>query len=239
MGKSAAKAIVVGASGGIGQAIVSALYQTQHYRVISVSRSAENEVSHCHFQSDYSEPSIRNVTEQINALDGHLARLIICNGVLHGHDFQPERALKRLSASTMNHVLQTNTVTPALWLGGFMDALKQAPEPRVVAFSARVGSIGDNNLGGWYSYRASKAALNMVLKCAAIELARLNPNAKLLAFHPGTTDTAMSKPFQKGVAEGKLFTPAFVADRLLGILEALEPDGELAFLDWDEKPIVW
>ena len=120
-----------------------------------------------------------------------------------------------------------------------MDALKHAPDPRIAVFSARVGSISDNQLGGWYSYRASKAALNMVLKCAAIELARLNPRAKLVAFHPGTTDTNMSKPFQKGVPAEKLFSPDFVASRLLVSLDSIVPDGELAFLDWDGKAIAW
>lgn len=236
---SKAKAIVIGASGGIGYATAAALRETQQFQVISVSRSDNHDASDSHFSCDYRESSIRDVAGQISALDGPIARLIVCNGVLHGDNFQPERALKRLDAAAMAHVFQANTITPTLWLSAFMDALKQAPEPRIAVFSARVGSIGDNQLGGWYSYRASKAALNMVLKCSAIELARLNPRAKLVAFHPGTTDTSMSKPFQKGVAAEKLFPPDFVASRLLNTLDSTVPDGELAFLDWDGKPIAW
>jgi NAD(P)-dependent dehydrogenase (short-subunit alcohol dehydrogenase family) len=126
-----------------------------------------------------------------------------------------------------------------LWLAAFTTAIKNADELRIAVFSARVGSLTDNGLGGWCSYRASKAALNMSLKCAAIEYARLNKNAKLIAFHPGTTDTAMSKPFQKGVPEGKLFEPSFVAHRLITLLDAIASDGELSYIDWDGKTIPW
>lgn len=239
MTESKAKAIVIGASGGIGHATVAALGATQQFHVISVSRADRNDMSDSHFSCDYTESSIRDIAQQISVLDGAIGRLIVCNGVLHGDYFRPERALKRLDAATMTHVLHANTITPTLWLSAFMDALKHAPDPRIAVFSARVGSISDNQLGGWYSYRASKAALNMVLKCAAIELARLNPRAKLVAFHPGTTDTNMSKPFQKGVPAEKLFSPDFVASRLLGSLDCIVPDGELAFLDWDGKAIAW
>jgi NAD(P)-dependent dehydrogenase (short-subunit alcohol dehydrogenase family) len=109
----------------------------------------------------------------------------------------------------------------------------------VAVLSARVGSIGDNRLGGWYGYRASKAALNMFLQTAAVEYARRARRVKLLAFHPGTTDTALSAPFQKNVAAGKLFTPDFVAQRLLGLMDAAEPDGRLGFLDWAGKTVPW
>ena len=107
-----------------------------------------------------------------------------------------------------------------------------------------MGSIGDNRLGGWYAYRSSKAALNMLLQNMAIEYARRVKNVKLIAFHPGTTDTALSKPFQATVPEGKLFTPEFVAERLLDIMNgtAVDPemmDGQLAYLDWDNKQIPW
>ena len=106
-------------------------------------------------------------------------------------------------------------------------------------FSARVGSIEDNRLGGWYSYRASKAALNMMLKSTAIEFARRSKNIKLIAFHPGTTDTTLSEPFQKNVPVGKLFQPSFVAQQLLSILEDVSVDGRASFLDWKGNDIDW
>ena len=105
--------------------------------------------------------------------------------------------------------------------------------------SARVGSIADNHLGGWYSYRCAKAALNMGLKSAAIELARRAKGIKLVAFHPGTVDTPLSEPFQKNVAPEKLFEPAFVAERLDEILAAHAADGELSYLDWAGKAVPW
>ena len=116
----------------------------------------------------------------------------------------------------------------------------KGPERCVVAaLSARVGSIGDNRLGGWYAYRSSKSALNMMLRSLAIEYARRVKNVKLISFHPGTTDTALSKPFQASVPEGKLFTPQFVARQLCAIMESAEINGELSYLDWDNKVIPW
>ena len=106
-------------------------------------------------------------------------------------------------------------------------------------FSARVGSISDNRLGGWYSYRASKAALNMMIKTAAIELARRAKNIKLIAFHPGTTDTPLSKPFQKNVPENKLFSAEFVAKQLLDIVENTPIDQSPSYLDWQGETINW
>jgi len=109
----------------------------------------------------------------------------------------------------------------------------------VAALSARVGSINDNHLGGWYAYRSSKAALNMMLRTLSIEYARRVKNVKLIAFHPGTTDTALSKPFQTSVPAEKLFTTEFVAARLCRIMHDAEIDGQLSYLDWDNKSIPW
>ena len=109
----------------------------------------------------------------------------------------------------------------------------------MAALSARVGSIGDNHLGGWYAYRSSKAALNMMLRTLSIEYGRRVKNVKIISFHPGTTDTALSKPFQASVPSDKLFTPEFVAGRLYGIMAEAEIDGQLSYLDWDNKAIPW
>jgi NAD(P)-dependent dehydrogenase (short-subunit alcohol dehydrogenase family) len=130
-------------------------------------------------------------------------------------------------------------VVPSLWLAALSQSLTRGSSCKIAALSARVGSISDNRLGGWYSYRASKAALNMVMKSAAIEYSRRLPGVKIVAFHPGTTDTALSRPFQRGVPEGKLFAPDFVAQRLASLLDSIEVDGELSFLDWDGKKIEW
>jgi NAD(P)-dependent dehydrogenase (short-subunit alcohol dehydrogenase family) len=109
----------------------------------------------------------------------------------------------------------------------------------ISVLSARIGSIDDNRSGGWYSYRASKAALNMLLKTAAIEYARRAKNVKLITFHPGTTDTALSKPFQRSVKPDNLFTPEFVAKHLVNIMNNQTVDGELSFIDWENEAIAW
>lgn len=233
------KAAVVGGGGGIAAAIVTALVAQGYDAVHSISRSVStsSEPGVRHWSSDYSAASIEQVAGAIAECPGKLERLIICNGVLQGDGFRPERALRQLDATVTEKIFHINTVLPMLWLGAMQTALKDAEQPRIAVLSARVGSIEDNRLGGWYSYRASKAALNMMLRCASIEFSRLNRQAQLLAFHPGTVDTDLSKPFQRGVPEGKLFTPQFVADRLVALLDTIPSTGSLQYLDWDGQPI--
>lgn len=233
------KAIVIGASGGIASALIEQLLASKQYTVHSVSRRSDGPAGCQHWVSDYSDDSMASVATSLAEAPGELARVFITNGILHGDDLRPERALKQLRRDSLQRTLEANTIVPMLWLSALADALKCAPAPKVAVLSARIGSLGDNGLGGWHSYRASKAALNMMLKCAAIELKRTNPQAKFLAFHPGTTDTALSKPFQRGVPEDKLFTPEFVAERLLSIVDELPRDGELSYLDWAGKTIPW
>jgi len=234
----AQKAVIIGA-GGIGVALADKWQQSGHYDVHVVSRDTSIDSSWQGWQSDYSDESLAQISAGIAAAPGELSRLVITNGVLQGDGFRPERALRQLSRTAMARVLEINTVLPMLALAAFESQLKNVSRPRVAVLSARVGSIGDNRLGGWYSYRASKSALNMMLQCAAIELHRVNRSLKLIAFHPGTTDTPLSKPFQRGVPADKLFTPKFVADQLSAILDTIETDGRLSYLDWAGEPIPW
>ena len=233
-----AKAVVVGAGGGIGAAVAREL-AARDYAVHTVSRSQVS-VEGCggqHWCSDYSESSIDAVAQAIAESPGSLERLVITNGILHGESFRPERALEHIDAGVAQEVFQVNTLLPMQWLAAFSGALKQAELPRIAVLSARVGSIEDNRLGGWYSYRASKAALNMMLKSASVEFARRSKRAQLIAFHPGTVDTALSEPFQRGVPEDKLFSPLFVAQRLVELMDEVPTSGDLLYLDWDGKPI--
>jgi NAD(P)-dependent dehydrogenase (short-subunit alcohol dehydrogenase family) len=232
------KAVIIGA-GGIGLALADKWQESGQYDVHVVSRSIPAEAQWQGWQSDYSDESLVEISAGIAAVPGELSRLVITNGVLQGDGFRPERALRQLSRSAMAHVLEINTVLPMIALAAFESQLKNVSRPRVAVLSARVGSIGDNHLGGWYSYRASKSALNMMLQCAAIELHRVNRTLKLIAFHPGTTDTPLSKPFQRGVPADKLFTPEFVADQLTAILDTIESDGRLSYLDWAGELIPW
>ena len=239
-------ALVVGAAGGIGAAVLErCLCDSAYARVFAVSRGpqpAELGSFDSRLQwltSDYSETSVAGICEQITQGGFHLRRVIICNGILHNQRLTPEKSLDKVNREAMHEVFDANVVVPALWVSTLLGHLRKSASCVIAVLSARVGSISDNRLGGWYSYRSSKAALNMFLKTASIEYARRAPQVKLVAFHPGTTDTALSQPFQRGVPEGKLFSPAFVAERLSLQLDSMHPDGELTFVDWDARPIPW
>jgi NAD(P)-dependent dehydrogenase (short-subunit alcohol dehydrogenase family) len=239
-------ALVLGASGGLAQAIISELMADADIdTVIAVSRNPAPEhfstgpVTPIWIETEYSEPAMAAVVEQLQPFSGRITRVVICHGILHGDSLWPEKRLEDISAESLQTVFQANTVVPVLWLKLLHRLLKSKQRCVVAALSARVGSIGDNHLGGWYAYRSSKAALNMMLRTLSIEYGRRVKNVKIISFHPGTTDTALSKPFQASVPSDKLFTPAFVAERLCGIMAEAEIDGQLSYLDWDNKAIPW
>jgi NAD(P)-dependent dehydrogenase (short-subunit alcohol dehydrogenase family) len=239
-------ALVLGASGGLAQAIISELMEDADIdTVIAVSRNPAPEhfstgpVTPIWIETEYSEPAMAAVVEQLQPFAGRITRVVICHGILHGDSLWPEKRLEDISAESLQTVFQANTVVPVLWLKLLHRLLKSKQRCVVAALSARVGSIGDNHLGGWYAYRSSKAALNMMLRTLSIEYGRRVKNVKIISFHPGTTDTALSKPFQASVPSDKLFTPAFVAERLCGIMAEAEIDGQLSYLDWDNKAIPW
>ncbi len=246
MSKETKTALVIGAGGGIGQATVAALAE-RFEQVVAVSRqpgapSALAPLAGVRWLGvGTDEAAIAAAAETVAGyVEGRsLARVVIATGTLHGDDYRPEKALRELRAETLGHLYQVNAVLPLLWLAALEPLLRRSDEAAVAVLSARVGSIGDNRLGGWYGYRASKAALNMLLRSAAVELARRAPGVALLAFHPGTTDTALSKPFQARVPAHKLFSPASVADALLARLDEARADGELHFVDYAGEAIPW
>lgn len=239
-------ALVLGASGGLAQAIIGKLMADPEIgTVIAISRSAAPEnvsagiVKPIWIETEYTEPAMAAVVEQLQSFAGRITRVVICHGILHSETLWPEKRLEDISAEALQSVFQANTVVPVLWLKLLHRLLKSKQRCVVAALSARVGSIGDNHLGGWYAYRSSKAALNMMLRTLSIEYGRRVKNVKIISFHPGTTDTALSKPFQASVPSDKLFTPEFVAERLCGIMNEAEIDGQLSYLDWDNKSIPW
>jgi len=242
-------ALVLGAGGGIGSAMVAEfLSDPSITHVYAISRkdqsSFDNKISSSKdkliwLKSSYSESAMENVARVLEVHSGKISRVCICHGVLHAGAMVPEKRFEDISENNLHEILQCNTIIPALWMKVLFRILKGKKDCVVSVLSARVGSIQDNHLGGWYSYRASKAALNMILKSLAIEYRRRAKNVKILAFHPGTTDTALSKPFQSSVASNKLFTPQFVAEKLSTIMDTIIIDGELSFLDWDGKLISW
>ncbi|MCB2427447.1 SDR family NAD(P)-dependent oxidoreductase [Methylophaga pinxianii] len=234
--------LVIGGSGQIAQAIIAKLLSdltADSIVVVSRSPRPDSFSDVVWYQSEYDEASIGKLSMQFYDQQRSFEKVFICIGILHDDEVKPEKRLEQLTAAAISHVININTITPVLWLKHLLPVLKRSDLCQVTIFSARVGSIQDNQMGGWYSYRASKAALNTLLKSTAIEYGRRAQHVKLLAFHPGTTDSPLSRPYSANVPNDKLFSPDFVVDRLFAILKTLPNDGELSFLDWQGQPIQW
>lgn len=162
---------------------------------------------------------------------------IVTTGMLHDAEQRPERALKELDLIKLARSFAINTIAPALVAKHLIPKMPRDRRAVFAVLGARVGSIGDNRTGGWHGYRASKAALVMLMKTIAIETARIRPHAIVVTLHPGTVDTGMSKPFQGNVAAEKLFTPAFAAEQLLGVIDRLTPADSGGHFAWDGSRI--
>ncbi|WP_409268360.1 SDR family NAD(P)-dependent oxidoreductase [Massilia sp. BHUDP2] len=222
-------ALVVGASGAIGAAFVDLLGATP--------RCASVRALHRHSTPPLDFADEDSIAQAARALaDGPRYHLIInAAGLLHGADFMPEKRLADLHYAQLLATFQANAFGPALLMRHFVPLL--AKERAIVAMlSAKVGSIGDNRLGGWYSYRASKAALNMLVRTAAIEVARSHKDAVLVALHPGTVASNLSRPF-RGDSIGRPAQDA--AADLLRVLDALTPANSGSFRSWDGSVLPW
>jgi NAD(P)-dependent dehydrogenase (short-subunit alcohol dehydrogenase family) len=219
-------AVVIGASGGIGAAVESALRASGRHAVIhGLSRSGMDRLD----LED--ETSIREAAARIAA--GPPPSLVfVATGVLHDGE-TPERSYRAMTADHLLRDYRINAVGPALIAKHFLPLIPRAQRAVFAALSARVGSISDNRLGGWHSYRASKAGLNMILRNLAIETARSHPDLIVAGLHPGTVASDLSAPFQRGVQPGKLFTPDYSAGRLLDVLDGLTPDDSGGVFAWD------
>jgi NAD(P)-dependent dehydrogenase (short-subunit alcohol dehydrogenase family) len=222
-------AVVVGASGGIGAALVAALADESAFpTVLALSRGFSDDretgqKARCGYIDVTNEDSIAAAARRIAS---PIRLLIVATGVLHGHkNLQPEKTFRALDGAALLENFRVNTVGPALVAKHFLPLLASRGKTVFAALSARVGSIGDNRAGGWHGYRASKAALNMIIKNLAIEMARKYPEMICVGLHPGTVDTGLSRPFQRGVPTEKLFAPAYSAARLLAVIDGLSvPD---------------
>ncbi|MDJ0277197.1 SDR family NAD(P)-dependent oxidoreductase [Sphingomonas sp. 2R-10] len=227
-------ALVIGANGGIGSALVAGLAASGRYdRIIAAARSepATLPANVDYRPIDIADPA--SIAAAAARIDAPLTRVIVATGTLHDEAAGPERSLRDLDADRLARLFAINTIGPALVLKHFAPLLAKDQPSTIACISARVGSISDNRLGGWYGYRASKAALNQIVRTAAIELARSRPQAVCVALHPGTVDTGLSKPFQRGVPAEKLFTPAYSAERLLAVLDTLTPAQSGRIFAWD------
>jgi NAD(P)-dependent dehydrogenase (short-subunit alcohol dehydrogenase family) len=229
-------AAVVGSSGGLGAAFVAHLaLRPEFTRVLALSRRpVADQVSHVVAAAvDITdEASIAAAAAKARAL-GELRLVIVATGLLHGEGLSPEKTWSALTWDALVHAFAVNSIGPALVAKHFLPLLPRHGRSVFAALSARVGSIEDNRLGGWYAYRASKAALNMLLKTFAVELARRAPEAVCVGLHPGTVDTRLSKPFQGNVAPDSLRQPAEAAARLLEVIRRLRPEDSGGVFAWD------
>ncbi|PZO12679.1 MAG: C-factor [Burkholderiales bacterium] len=232
-------AVVIGGTGGIGAALVAGL-QAQGFEVLALGRRTEPAL-------DYAdEPTVAacalQVADRLAQIGLPLQRLIVATGFLHGETLsgqqaEPERSWQHLNAAALQHNFLINAIGPALVMRHFLPLLPKQGRCVAAFLSARVGSIGDNALGGWYAYRASKAALNQLVHTSAIELARRNKEALCVVLHPGTVDTALSQPFAK---TGLQVRPAGeAASDLLAVIDALPAGSSGQFFDHKGLAIPW
>ncbi|MEM6477283.1 MAG: SDR family NAD(P)-dependent oxidoreductase [Pseudomonadota bacterium] len=226
VGKWPRTAAVFGSTGGIGRALCEALAQQGCEHVYAGSRggTAPSGTPFEPFAFELTdEPSIKAAADQMRARPPEL--VIVATGVLTLADGTgPERTYKRLDAGAMAEVLALNTIGPALIAKHTLPLMPRNERFAFAALSARVGSISNNGLGGWHSYRASKAALNMLIRNFALEMGRTHKQGVIIGLHPGTVDSALSEPFQKGLPEGQLTEPADAASNLLNVLARIGPD---------------
>jgi len=235
-----ATAVVIGASGGVGRAICELLRSDARYaQVLALGRSGGEATDITVDITD--ESSIESAAAQVSqatAQSGAALRLVLdATGFLHGSGFEPEKSWRQLDAAHMAHAFAVNAIGPALLMKHFLPLLPRSGRAVFASLSAKVGSIGDNRLGGWYSYRASKAALNQLVHTAAIELARRQPQAICVALHPGTVATRLSQPFSKSGLEVQ--TPAASAARLLAAIDALSASDSGGFFNHRGEALPW
>lgn len=225
-------AIVFGATGGIGSAVVAALARDKRYSdVLSFSR-------HGPLAFDLTdEHSIERAAASVAQRGQPVRTIIDATGALAGEGCVAEKSWRQLDPAAMARAFQINAIGPALLMKHFLPLLSRNGKSVFATLSARVGSIGDNRLGGWYSYRASKAALNQLVRTAAIEVRRLNPAAICVALHPGTVDT----PFTQGFAKTGLAvqTPEVCAEKLLAVIDGVDASSNGTFIDQHGRSIEW
>jgi NAD(P)-dependent dehydrogenase (short-subunit alcohol dehydrogenase family) len=217
------RALVIGASGGVGQAIVTEL-KSRNYQVTCISR-----------QNDGLDITNENdVSEKLGSLDTGFDLVIVATGVLSGSG-GPEKSISALSADEMAMVFAINAIGPALILKHAKQLFQRNKSAVFVALSARVGSIGDNALGGWYSYRASKAALNQLVRTASVELKRTHRQLICTVLHPGTVATQFTRNYPNHTA----VPPGQAAKNLLNVIDQLTPDDSGRFFDWAGEEVPW
>ena len=228
--------LIIGATSGIAKAITQQLAKDSNHHLILTARQPGEGQHALDLQDDDSIQAFsKTLLDQATPLD----LIINCVGVLHTDHYQPEKKSSQINRAQLNHSFNVNCVGHLLILNQLFPLVRKATQPVVVSLSAMVGSIDDNRLGGWYSYRMSKAALNMGLKTLSIEWKRTAPRCALIAMHPGTTDTGLSKPFQKNLPKGQAVSCEQAATRILSVIDTIQPEHTGSFYNFDGSIIPW
>lgn len=259
-GLEAINVLVVGATQGIGLGFVQCLLQQEHgseplqlpmiRRIYATYRNAASadlltiaaqfpDRLHLVPLDVTEEEQIAQAVAQIQTHTSRLHLVLYCVGMLHEGTLQPEKSLQQIQADQLLRYFQVNSIGSVLLAKHLLPLLKHGDRSILASISAKVGSIGDNQLGGWYGYRASKAALNMLMRTVAIEYSRKSPKTLVVLLHPGTTDTRLSKPFQRNVPSEKLFSTERTATQLLKVIAGLQPEDSGQFFSWDGSRLPW
>lgn len=226
-------AVIIGASGGIGAALEAALIEEATFEIVHGFARSRTGAQHLDLLDEAS----------VAAAAAHVAAgpaptlVIVATGLLHAGERGPEKAMRELDPTWLAETYAINAIGPALVAKHFLPIMPKTGRAVFAALSARVGSISDNKLGGWHGYRASKAALNMLMRGIAIEEKRRNDRTIVVTLHPGTVDTALSKPFQGNVQAGRLFTPDRAALQLLDTIEELKAPDSGKMFDFEGKEV--
>jgi NAD(P)-dependent dehydrogenase (short-subunit alcohol dehydrogenase family) len=244
--------LVVGASRGIGLALTEAqLAEPEVRQVIATFRPSSDRRGLERLSDVYGdrlrrveldvtdESSLASFRHCLDSLEGGVDSAIHAAGILHEAGLQPEKSLADCNVSNLRRLFEVNSIGPLMVARSLLPAQDRRRPFSFAVLSAMVGSIGDNRLGGWYGYRASKAALNQMIRTLAIECRVKYPGARILAIHPGTTDTALSRPFQRNVKPDRLYTPEQTAARILRVIREAGPAQSGCFLNWDGEEIPW
>lgn len=229
-------AVVVGASGGIGAAVVELLDHCPNVaNILALSRKPIAEGPNIKSMTIdlMDEDTIADAADYAKAEMGGVDLVFVATGILHQSADQPEKTYRTLTADWVSQVFAINATGPMLVAKHFIPLFPRQNKAVFASISAKVGSITDNGLGGWYGYRASKAALNQFNKTLSIEVARKHADAICLTLHPGTVDTRLSAPFQAGVPDGRLFTPEYSANRMLQVVDQATSTDTGKLVAWD------
>ena len=242
MSKAHSCYLIFGASSAIANAVIQKLIEQPNNDVYAFSRNAIDVSSsqvHSITVEDYSAINLKAALKPLEISKKNIVGVYIFNGILHSDKFRPEKALSQFNPDTFSAVIAANTITPISIIQAVLSLCEKSQQFKIAALSARIGSISDNGLGGWHSYRASKAALNMLLQNITIECARSYKGIKLISYHPGTTDSPLSKPFQANVPSEQLFSAEKSADFFINVVEKQPYDNQLSYVDWQGNIINW